>query len=216
VAVEIRAGAVVARRCSRVGVLVRIRDNENVNHDSRDDEDRLAGARDRLVRRQRVRAIRLPHSVASWRVTAAGPGFDAVDAAGRRAAGAARSTEAVMELLALLSTPPGAPPVIEWTGTPLDVWTPLVLPREQRGPLTPMRTFLDASTGQRAEISDMLRSVRQLWDVTDLHERIAARADELNRSHPLIPDYELVPREDTSNGENVGYVETTSGSTLRP
>jgi hypothetical protein len=131
-----------------------------------------------------------------------------VDQAGRRAAGLARSAEAVADLLALLSTPPGAPPVIGWTGAPLDVWTPRELPHEQCGPLMPMRAFLDASANRRAEISAMLRSARARWDVTDFHERIAARADELNRSDPLIPARELVPREYTWPGESAGYIDT--------
>jgi hypothetical protein len=176
----------------------------------RDDAARLAGLYERLTRSHQVRGRLLPPSQTRWQVTSEFPqAFIAHDGDGRPAAGRGRTVEAVTELLAGLSTPPGVPPVLHWTGASVGTWVADRLPYDQPGYELPgLYTLLQASTRQRQELATALREARSAWDLDRLNEQIQVRAEHLNRTHPLTSVSDFVPQARWWHGEDLGNVET--------
>jgi hypothetical protein len=144
-----------------------------------------------LLRTIQARA-RLLHGIReSWTVTCSdeGHGFTARSNSGRVAAGAAISVDDVHDLLASLSDPPGLPVQLHWVG-PVPV-PPVGFAEVSRclsyaGQLPEMEEFLQASSAQHDRINRVTRDIRRFWDLDALLERIAERADELNRTHPML------------------------------
>lgn len=145
-----------------------------------------------LLRGAQARARLLHGTRESWTVAhgAEGHGFTARSTDGRVAAGSAISVQDVHELLATLSDPPGLPVHMSWEG-PVPVPAVGILETRRRsldgeGSLPDMEEFLQASPAQHARINSVVRDIRRFWDLDTLPERIAERAGELNRTHPLL------------------------------
>lgn len=159
--------------------------------DADDEIARSARTHEILLRGAQARTRLLHGTRESWTVThcAEGHGFKARSKDGRTAAGAALSVQDVHDLLATLSDPPDLPVQMNWKG-PVPVPSVEFGEASRRlsyaGQLPDMEEFLQDSPAQHARINSVTRDIRRFWDLDTLPERIAERADELNRTHPLL------------------------------
>ncbi|MEV0561474.1 hypothetical protein [Dactylosporangium sp. NPDC050588] len=155
--------------------------------DSPPDDDDVAWAAQMyevLLRRERLAT----RSTQRWTATTHGAnGFTAVADDGRRAAGIAISTEAVHEMLAGLSDPPGQRPRIDWTTTPP------AAPHTRRVNYDDLQTpdaihdFVRRNRNVLAQLIDVLQERRETWptEKSELRTRIDERATALNLGCPL-------------------------------
>ncbi|MFD6713643.1 hypothetical protein ACFWDB_07105 [Micromonospora chalcea] len=157
-----------------------------------DDASWAAGLYEVLMRREHL----APPAPQRWSATTHGSnGFTAVCDDGRHAAGIAVSGEAVRELLAGLSTPPGARPQVAWTTAPP------AAPRGRRmdyidlAEVGGIHQFVLDSTDTLAQLAEVLRERRTQWPVarTQLGGKIRAQAAVLDRAHPLVRGASYTP-----------------------
>ncbi|MEU6205368.1 hypothetical protein ABZ814_17525 [Micromonospora musae] len=157
-----------------------------------DDAAWAAGLYEVLVRRERL----APPAPQRWSATTHGSnGFTATCDDGRRAAGIAVSGEAVRELLAGLSAPPGARPEVTWTTAPPAVPRNRRMHYDDLQEPAPIRQFVIDSTDTLTHLAGVLRERREQWPVdrVQLQEKIIAQAAALNRSYPLVAGASYIP-----------------------
>ncbi|MEV1319449.1 hypothetical protein AB0J14_25595 [Micromonospora arborensis] len=150
---------------------------------------------ERLVRRaDNAPAADVPNV---WTAVTTGPTSFAAQEGERHVCGIVVNGLAAEDLLRQLSTPTGASTVVRWTTN-----TPQT-PRRRRlsdegydGPPS-LADFVRGSTDALSTATAVLAQIRSRWNDVNLHERIATRAELLNRTAPLTRDvFDCMPDSD--------------------
>lgn len=177
----------------------------------RDEAAKAARVYEKLLRRQLLADTLYGASSSSWTAASTGDGlgFTAVEAeTGQVVAGRAITPEAAPVLLAGLSTPLGAVPLVRWQVSPPPPLQ-LLRTRNRHAPdlVTPLSEFIRDSGEQLAVVRKAVLELRPRWDLERLEEEIAAHAADLNRTHPFPVRESLMP---TANADraNPGNVQT--------
>lgn len=161
-----------------------------------------------LLRRWAVRDQHVGgHPRRAWTVTSGpGQGFRARDETGQEAAGIALSSEAVVEVLAGLSRPPGVRPVVRWTGELPSAPDSCALRwQDHQSPDGAMGDFLKADPSELTQLAQHLLQIREDWASAMLPARIKSRAAILNKTHPLVSEGLLQPQDDEPLGQVTAY-----------
>lgn len=142
-----------------------------------------ASIHERLLRREE----RAPTAATTaWTAVATGPTTFTAGDGSREVCGIVINGEAAEDLLAQLSKPVGARPVVRWTTGPMRT------PRSRRitdegyqGPPS-LVEFVRSSTDMLETLKASVTLLRERWHQGDIDEQIIGRAELLNRIAPLI------------------------------